>query len=75
MWKQNVSWYVSKWNKKYPQGEFSVIVGNKFISKAIGQKKANIKVLKELGYIVTFKQSDTLKDFQFIIKERGDLCY
>lgn len=61
--------------KKYPQGEFSVIVGNKFISKAIGQKKANIKVLKELGYIVTFKQSNTLKDFQFIIIERGDLCY
>ena len=61
--------------KKYPKGEFSVIVGNKFISKAIGQKKANIKVLKDQGYIVTFKQSNALKDFQFIIKERGDLCY
>lgn len=61
--------------KNYPKGEFSVFVGNKFISKAIGQKKANIKALEDLGYIVTFKQEKNLQDFQFIIKERGDLCY
>lgn len=60
---------------KYPQGEFSVLVGKKFISKAIGQKKINIEKLFHLGYNVSFVQDENLGDFDFIIKERGDLCY
>lgn len=53
---------------KYKKGNVVVEVGNKFISKAIGQKKSNLHRLSDLGYNVQFVQNEKLLDYQFIIQ-------
>lgn len=55
-------------DKNYQKGSYEILVGNKFISKAIGQKKENINKLKDKGYIVKFITTDNMEDFCYIIR-------
>ncbi|MCH5202609.1 MAG: radical SAM protein [Oscillospiraceae bacterium] len=55
-------------NKNYQKGNYEILVGNKFISKAIGQKKENTNKLKDKGYIVKFISTDNIEDFSYIIR-------
>ncbi len=49
------------------KGDYTVYVGQKFLSKAVGQKKSNIIRLREKGYNIKFVPDDNIKDFDFLI--------
>ena len=55
--------------KEYPKGKYIVFVAKGFVSKAVGQKKSNVKKFFQLGYDVKIKENPNLKDFEFIIEE------
>ena len=55
---------------KYPKGKYDIWVGDKFISKAVGNKKSNIKSLKELGYSIKFCTREDIIDYKFFIEEK-----
>lgn len=55
--------------KEYPKGKYIVFVAKGFVSKAVGQKKSNVKNFFQLGYDVKIKENPNLKDFEFIIEE------
>ena len=41
--------------KNYPKGDYVISVNSSDVSKAIGQKRANIKAMEELGYNIKIK--------------------
>ncbi len=51
-------------------GEYTVYVPKGALSQAIGQKKSNVICLKNKGYNCKFKETDTLKKYQVLVKEK-----
>ncbi len=51
----------------YPKGEIDVLVNPKELSKMIGQKGRNKKILADMGYTVSVKVKDDLKKYQISI--------
>ena len=61
---------------KINSGKYSknlnIFVGTKELSKAIGQKKGNLKKLNDLGYNAKFFTDDNLKKHEIIINSRKE---
>ncbi len=55
---------------KYKKGKYNIYVGERFISKAIGNKRINIENLKKLGYSVKFLSGENIEDYGYIIEEK-----
>lgn len=48
------------------KGEYILFVAKGSISKMIGQKKKNIRILSDMGYICKVLEDDSLKEFEII---------
>lgn len=66
--------YLNKVKEKLrdiPCGEIEIIVGAKFVSQLLGQKKINLKNLEEMGYKVKVTQSPGYEKYEFKIIPKG----
>lgn len=54
--------------------DVTIFVKTGDISKMIGQKRINIKILKDLGYNVKVREVNELEDYEIIVKE-VESCY
>ena len=50
-----------------PQGAYTLRVNPKCRSKMTGNKRSNLIALRELGYVVTIQEDDSLKDREIIV--------
>lgn len=66
IFRNNIKKYLKDKNIKY-----TVAVARKSISKALGQRKANVDYFLSQGYKIKFVQDDSLKDFE--IKVTGEV--
>ena len=57
-------------DKKIPQGNISITVNSKSVSKLCGQKRYNIKALENSGYFPKIIQDNSLKENEIIIEPR-----
>lgn len=57
-------------DKKIPQGNISITVNSKAVSKLCGQKRCNIKALENNGYFPKIIQDNSLKENEIIIEPR-----
>ena len=56
--------------KNLPQGEYTVTVAPKDVSKFVGQKKENIKYFKNAGYTLRVIPDGSCEEYQVRIKEQ-----
>jgi hypothetical protein len=56
------------------KGPIAVGVHPRFLSKAIGQKKENLRALLSLGYSCTFFSDSSIADGAFSIEKGGNPC-
>lgn len=56
--------------KSLPEGEIEIVVGEKFVSMAVGQKKSNIKSLSDKGYKVKVIQDKNYKKYEVNVRLR-----
>ena len=54
----------------FTEGEYTIYVGKKDLSKMIGQRKSNLKHLKSRGFNCKVKVDDTLSDLRFRIERK-----
>lgn len=50
------------------KGEIEISVGKRYVSMLTGQKKSNINLLKDMGYICKIRQDETLEKYEIIVR-------
>lgn len=53
-----------------PNKKAEITVGKKYISQFLGQKRSNVNRLASLGYEITVRQAEELKQYQIIVQGR-----
>lgn len=53
---------------KVQKGEIEISVGKRYVSMLTGQKKSNINLLKDMGYICKIRQDETLEKYEIIVR-------
>ena len=54
-----------------PEGEIEITVGPRFVSQLMGQKKANIRHLEEMGYRCSVRQNSSYKKYEIKLIPKG----
>ena len=60
---------LEKLSEKDKNGQYTILVSKKALSKAKGQQKRNEKALKNQGFCCTIKGNEKLKDFEVKVEE------
>ena len=55
-------------NGRVPKGEIEITVGSRYVSMLTGQKKSNISLLKDRGYICRIRQDAAMEKYEIFVR-------